>query len=181
MLGRAAAYAPRAQAVLRAFVEGFSMSSKRPTLHLVCGYLGSGKTAFAKALSVDQSADYLSPLADDGKPPAPGRVTEPTWREAEASMSGGASVVMDCGFWKRADRDRARKLAAALGSNTKMYHVTCSETEMKHRVAQKNERVGSSSPNFVDAQRFEALKSSVEPYGEDEDFEVVYTGDTLAE
>jgi hypothetical protein len=48
---------------------------------------------------------------------------------------------------------------------------------MWSRVSEQNARAEGDSGRIIDQQTFSALKANVEPYGEDEEFEIVFTGD----
>lgn len=87
------------------------------TVHMICGYLGAGKTTFARKVeereralrfSVDEM--YLRLFADgptyELDSAAMGRlldVIEDHWTRAAVQ---GISVVLDLGFWNREFRER---------------------------------------------------------------------------
>jgi predicted kinase len=139
-------------------------------IHMVCGYLGSGKTTFATQLAAETGAKFLS-----SEPWASERPH--VFEETATLLSRGESVVLDCGFWRRADRDHARALGQKYGAQVKMYHLACPEEVMWSRVSEQNARAEGDSGRIIDQQTFLALKANVEPYGEDEEFEIVFTGD----
>src|SRR5262245_21158636 len=91
-------------------------SMATPTAHLIHGYLGAGKTTFAKRLAAETGAVRYSPdelmVARHGHDPperhfrsylaAIGAEIEAAWPQTLAS---GRDVVLDFGFWTRARRD----------------------------------------------------------------------------
>ena len=95
-------------------------------LHLMVGLPGAGKTALALQLARDLpalrlSADdlHLALFGDDMDDPAHGprhdAIEAALWPLALQALQAGAAVVLDFGFWARAERWSHRHRAAALG------------------------------------------------------------------
>jgi predicted kinase len=97
-------------------------------LVLVCGLPGSGKTTRAERLAADIGAARLSPddwmralgidLFDQ---PARGRVEALQWELAQELLALGTSVVVEWGFWTRAERDVLREGARRLGAAVELH------------------------------------------------------------
>src|SRR4028119_2022154 len=97
------------------------------TAHLLFGYLGSGKTTFAKRLEVEHGAvrftpdEWMARLFGDDPPEesftekaeAILELLEPLWTRC---LSLGVDVVLDYGFWSRKERDEVRAGVARLGA-----------------------------------------------------------------
>jgi predicted kinase len=156
----------------------------RRTAHLVHGYLGAGKTAFAKRLSERTGALRYSPdelmVARYGHDPPEqhfNEYLEIVYAEINAewprTLSAGRDVILDFGFWTRAFRDRVRARAASAGAATKLYFVRCAEMTARTRCLRRNENPEGSL--VVTENTFEALKSRFEPLADDEPFELVET------
>ena len=154
------------------------------TAHLVHGYLGAGKTTFAKELAERIGALRYSPdelmVARYGHDPPErhfGEYLELVYAEINAEwplmLSAGRDVVLDFGFWTRAWRDAARARAATVGAGTKIYFVSCSEATARERCLRRNENPEGSL--IVSENTFDVLKSRFEPLGPDEPFELVET------
>lgn len=156
-----------------------------PTAHLICGYIASGKTTFARQLEQDRGAVRFS--LDEWLvqhygtyPPAEQlaavtrEVVPMIWQDAQLALSLGRDVVLDLGFWKRADRDAARTLLSFF--DVQFYLVVCDEDIAWARV-EKRQQSPSSSYGVITRQTFDALKSEVERLGEDEDFIIVSSQD----
>jgi predicted kinase len=84
---------------------------------------------------------------------------EPLWRRC---LVLGIDVVLDFGFWSRAERDRMRTAIAGLGAEARLYRLNCSETLAWQRVAARNSSCDSSlyiAPNTfrILLNRFAAL------------------------
>ncbi len=163
------------------------MNSSPPLcVSLVCGFLCTGKTPFARkfaleinaiALSLEEQIVQIFGYDVDHKYLANRRnaVRELLWTQADALVSHGLSVVLDFGFWSRSERDRARALAALYQARVQMFHVTADDEVTYRKLAKRNSVVPASSPFFVSDDDVGALKSAVEPYGDDEEFEIVLT------
>src|ERR1017187_10193111 len=129
------------------------------TVHLIHGYLGSGKTTFAKDLerrtgglritlddwTIGLSEDHVSvdyALLD--------RVTtllNDLW--PHTVVAGVHDVILDYGFWSRDGREKARAKAAEIGAEVMLYEVMCPDSVASHlvpTVAVVWARVGRSIP-----------------------------------
>lgn len=150
-----------------------------PTAYLLFGYLGAGKTVFAKRLEREMRAVRFTPdewmarlFGED--PPADifqDRATaiqdlmQPLWRQC---LIAGADVVLDYGFWRRHERDTARRIAKEVGAVPMLVALSCSDDDAKQRVARRNADPGRSLT--IAPATFDALKARLEPLGADEDF-----------
>jgi predicted kinase len=151
------------------------------TVHLVCGFLGSGKTTFAKALASRQSALRFScdelylRLFTDG----------PTYELDSKSLErllhvlndlwpqiagAGVSVVLDFGFWSRSLRDEVRERARAVGAKVQLYWLHCPDDVAMARCLERN---GQADSFLISAEGFAELKHRFEAPGADEPCEVI--------
>src|SRR6476469_7145718 len=87
-----------------------------PTLFLLCGLPGSGKTTLAKQLEIQHNALRLSPdewivqiLQDPADIVERGRLRSPVeniqWELAKRALVLGTNVILEFGFWSRQERD----------------------------------------------------------------------------
>ena len=83
-----------------------------PTLHLLCGMAGAGKTTLAKRIEAETGAVRLSPdewllelMADPGDRAEMDRkrpsVEALQWQVAARLLDKGLDVVLENGFWQR--------------------------------------------------------------------------------
>jgi predicted kinase len=122
----------------------------RPTLFLMVGLPGAGKTTQAKAIEKRHRAlrltpdDWIVALYGDGldrwKRDA---VREPVerlqWTVAERALELGTSVVLDWGFWSMAERVAVRRRAETLGASSKVVFMDDAHEVLWARVAGREE------------------------------------------
>jgi len=150
-----------------------------PTLHLLCGFVGAGKTTFARKLEQEIRAVRLSP--DEWvvglyghNPPAEkfrdaySRVVDLIWQQAVRLLALGLDVILDFGFWSRASRDDVRARAASLGVAYKLYFVHCPDDVMRRRVLGRSTELPADAL-WIDEAAFELFQTKFEPPGEDEE------------
>lgn len=124
-------------------------SERLPTLFLMVGLPGAGKTTLAKKLEVERPALRLTP--DEWIPVLYGenlgqkkldRVRDPVeamqWQVAAAALKLGVDVILDFGFWGRGERDDYRARATALGAETVICFLEVSHAELSARLAARN-------------------------------------------
>lgn len=128
--------------------------SRRPTLYLLCGLPGSGKTTLASRLEQEKPALRLTP--DEWMIPLYGasicepdtldrwseahdRVEKIQWQVAERALSLGIDVVLDFGVWAREEREEFRTRAAALGARSELIFLDQPLEVLKERVKDRNE------------------------------------------
>jgi predicted kinase len=145
-----------------------------PTLHLICGLPGSGKTTLAKQLERDLPALRLAPdewmarIVGDGYDDAKRAAVEAVqWEIAARALSLGVNVILENGFWSRAERDDFRKRAAAVGVETRLHFLDLPREELLRRLAVRN---AAAPPDTfrVNAAQLDLWLRSFEPPSPDE-------------
>jgi predicted kinase len=149
-----------------------------PTLHLLHGIVGSGKTTLARRLERELPAVRFSPdewmVALHGTNPPEAlfrmqreRILALVWEQVGRVLRAGADVVFDGGFWTRASRDEARRRARELGVECRLHAVTCRVAEARRRTLA---RTAALSPGTLEitGETFDLLLKEVEPLGPDE-------------
>lgn len=117
-------------------------------MHLLCGLPGSGKTTFARRLAVERGAVLLNAdermIARHGTNPPASEfaafvtvIFEELWGETTRHVAAGRDVILDWGFWSRADRDRARQRVAATEATAKLYWVRCPDEIARSRTLER--------------------------------------------
>ena|SRR5215469_11222731 len=148
-----------------------------PTAHLIHGYLGVGKTTFARQLERDIPAirfshdEWLTRLYGDD-PPAEHfadfcrRVSEQAEEVWIRCLELGLDVVLDFGFWTRRDRGATRAKISGLGAQARLYRLSRSEDEAWRRIEKRNTNLQGSL--LIVRNTFEVLKKRFEPLDPDE-------------
>jgi len=147
------------------------------TLHLLHGYIGSGKTTFARTLERNLGAvrftlDEWMVTLYGVDPPAEqyaeydARVRTVMERQWTRLLTIGVDVVLDFGFWTRAGRDEMRAKATALGVPCVLYRLEVPEDVARARVRRRNDHV---EQLFVADRTFDVLRIHFEALEPDED------------
>ena len=117
-----------------------------PTLHLICGLAGAGKSTLAKQLEHQLPAlrltpdEWLARLSLDGHDIEKRAIVETMqWEIAARALTLGIDVILENGFWTRRDRDDFRARAALVGAKTKLYFLDVPRDELWRRIALRNE------------------------------------------
>jgi len=120
-----------------------------PTLYLLCGLPGSGKTTLARKLEREAPAlrlcpdEWMAPLfgtniprdeLDSHRTP----VETVQWQVAAAALKLGVNVVLENGFWARAERDEFRRKGEATGATVEVRYLEVPRDELWDRLSRRN-------------------------------------------
>lgn len=150
----------------------------KPTLYLMLGYPGAGKTTVARVISQLTGATHL--WADGERRE---RFGDPTYSEEENKqlydqmnnetaelLAAGKSVVFDTGFNKLADRDHLRALAAEQGADTRLVWVSVDAETARARATQDAHLQDTRALGDMSPDDFERLREKLEPPAATEDY-----------
>lgn len=126
-----------------------TITSPMPTLHLVCGLPGAGKTTLAKQLELSANAVRLCPdewiaalMANPydraGQGRLRNRVEGLQWQLAKRLLTLGQNVILENGFWSRQEREMYRSEGQALGARVELHYLEIDRTELVERLAKRN-------------------------------------------
>lgn len=127
-------------------------ATEKPTVYLVCGGTGAGKTTHALALAKEKQAlrfsidewmrTLFSPdivdIEYEWMLERTQRCERQIWSVCEQALALGGDVVLDLGFTTREHRERFRKLAEQVGARGIVHFVDASAKLRRQRVKRRN-------------------------------------------
>lgn len=154
------------------------MRETTPTIHLVCGSTGAGKTTYSARLSEMTGAASFS--IDDWMvtlfgPDAPSRpdwswIVERTARCERQILSTaiqlarqGVSSILDIGLLRASDRERLSLAATEAGLTSRLHFVDADPTVRWNRVEARNANKGATFRLMVTREMFNAIESIWQP------------------
>lgn len=153
---------------------------KKPTVYIICGFIGSGKTTFSKKLAKDTGAFRVTKdewmVQIFGNTPVKenfetldNNVTKLAKDFAFQLVERGVDVILDEGFWAKSQREELKKRIEKAGAKWVLYYVATPIDEMKKRVANRSKNPGKESFEITD-EMFDGYLKYWQPPEEDEEF-----------
>lgn len=129
------------------------MSGKSAKVTAICGRICCGKTTYARGLCERYGAVLLSvdevmlavfgQYAGERHDEYAAGVRRYLLAKSVEIIKSGVSVVLDWGFWRRADREEVKAFYAARGIMCEMHYLDICGGEWKKRVDARNASVSS--------------------------------------
>jgi len=118
----------------------------KPTVYLLCGFIGAGKTTFASALEERTGAvritkdEWLIRLIGndptvDGYEDFDSRICGLSRDVAFQLAAKGIDVIIDEGFWAKDERALLRRRIAEIGAKQVLYYLDTPLETIRERVA----------------------------------------------
>lgn len=152
---------------------------------LICGKLASGKSWYCRELlkkspalllSVDEITLRLFPKELGSRhDQVTGMVQDYLLAKAVQAVEAGADVILDWGFWSRADRQAAEEFFRSRQIETQWHYIQVSEELWRQGIARRNAaaEAGTSTDYYVDEGLLAKLASRFqEP--EPEEMDVIF-------
>lgn len=129
------------------------MKKYKVKLHIICGFVGSGKTTLAKKLEKQYQAirfstdEWMIELfnfnGNFGKKyrESKKRCKEFIWKLSKEILLSGQDVILDFGFWSKKERLLFCKRAKKIGVEPMLYFLDIPTDELKKRITIRNEKL----------------------------------------
>lgn len=122
---------------------------RKPIVYLICGFIGAGKSTFAKKLEKETGAvkitkDEWSIRLIGNDPTIDGyaqwdtKIIELSRDIAFYLAEKGIDVIIDEGFWAKEERDALKRRIDAIGAKAVMYYVDTPIETIRERVVGRN-------------------------------------------
>jgi len=146
------------------------------TVYIIHGFIGSGKTTFAKCLEKKINAKRFTPdeiiakrygknLSVEEIRNANLSVKDEIWKEVKELIQCGQDVIIDYGLWKKQQRIDMINKVQEFGGKPIVYEVVCDPLLMKQRALQRT----NDDDIVITPERYDMYYQRFEPMGEDEE------------
>jgi predicted kinase len=153
---------------------------RQPVVYLICGFIGAGKTTFARKLEGKTGAVRITKdewsIRFIGNDPTIDGYAE--WdrkiiglsRDFAFYLAGkGIDVIIDEGFWAKEERDEMKRKIEAVGAKAVMYYVETPIETIRERVAGRNNNLTEDSFR-IGEEMLDNYLMNWQPPSEDEDY-----------
>ncbi len=148
----------------------------KPTVYLMCGFLGAGKTTYSKKLAQNTGAQHLNPdeFCMQKYPPEEYennweacfvQTLEYLWQEIATYIKHYKDVIFDMGFWTKSSRKQAVNKIKQMGGNPIIYYIYAPDEVLKQRLKTRTGKIA--EQNLL---QFDIIKKSFEEPSQDEVF-----------
>lgn len=121
----------------------------KPTVYVLCGFIGAGKTTFARELEARTGAvritkdEWLIRLIGndptiDGYADFDHRIVQLSQDVAFQLVAKGIDVILDEGFWAKDERALLRRRIEQAGANEVLYYLDTPIETIRERVARRS-------------------------------------------
>jgi len=126
------------------------MNNKQPIAYVICGFIGAGKTTFARNLEKETGAIRVTKdewiikifgnkiTSDKNFERYDKNITKLATDIAFKILKAGKDVIIDEGFWVKSQRDDIKKKILQVGAKPIFYYVESTVEKMKERVINRS-------------------------------------------
>jgi predicted kinase len=122
---------------------------EHPTLYIIQGFLGSGKSTFSKALAGKEGAVRLNADEWCSENYAPEQLAanwdacfadavDNLWKTAKDLLGQNQSVIFDMGFWDTQSRIHARQKALEMNARLVHYYIYAPDNILMERLSKRS-------------------------------------------
>lgn len=151
--------------------------------HIIIGFIGSGKTTFARKLEKETGAIRFTKdewmVRVFGNTPPKDKFEEYDNKMASLAtdmalkcLKAGISVIIDEGFWVKEQRDEIREKVKNVGAIPKLYYLEVPFEIMKARTLKRSENPPVDSFN-IDEESFNQYWKYFQPPDKDEEYTLI--------
>ncbi|HZU68787.1 MAG TPA: ATP-binding protein [Ktedonobacteraceae bacterium] len=153
---------------------------RKPIVYLICGFIGAGKTTFAKKLEEKTGAVRITKdewsISLIGNDPTIDGYAE--WDTKIIGLSRdfafylaekGIDVIIDEGFWAKEQRDEMRRRTTTVGAQAVLYYVETPIETIRERVVGRNNTLTKDSFQ-ISREMLDTYLMYWQPPREDEDY-----------
>jgi len=145
-------------------------------VYIMHGFIGSGKTSFAKRLEEETGAKRFTPdkviaerygtdLSMQEIRESNLKVKAEIWNDVKSLIKSNQDIILDYGLWKKEQRVSLINEVKQLGAEPIMYEIICDKSLMKTRALKRN----SSGNNQISEELYDTYFQRFEPMSEDEE------------
>lgn len=141
-----------------------------PTVYLLCGLSGSGKTTTAKKIAEEHNAvrftldermihKYTHSIYDEAYGILAKQEKELIWQEAQSILQKGQDVILDWSLWSQQARQEWTQKILQAGYTYHLYYLATPLDTIKQRLTSRNQQnlPGTHSIPFTEVERFTAF------------------------
>ncbi len=154
-----------------------------PVAHIIIGFIGSGKTTFARKLEKETGAvrftkDEWMVRIFGNTPPKDKfeeydkKMTSLATDMALKCLKAGTDVIIDEGFWEKGHRDAIKEKVENVGAIPKLYYIEAPFEVMKARTLKRTEEPPIDSFT-IDEEAFNHYWKFFQPPVKDEEFKLI--------
>lgn len=140
---------------------------------MIHGFVGAGKTTFAKKLEQETGAVRFSPdewmcVLYGSNPPQSEyaeyerRIEVMMQNIAGSLIKSGSNIILDFGFWTREGRDKYREFALSIGAEPVLFALNCPIETMRNRIRNRTQEMPDGAV-FIDDSAFDKFLAMFEP------------------
>lgn len=157
--------------------------NSKPMAHIIIGFIGSGKTSFARKLEKETGAIRFTKdewmVRIFGNTPPKDKFEEYDNKMASLAtdmalkcLKAGISVIIDEGFWVKEHRDAISEKVKSVGAIPKLYYLEVPLEIMKERTLKRSENPPVDSYT-IDEESFNQYWKLFRPPSKDEEFTLI--------